>query len=149
MEMFGIGNIKVTDGMVSIQEQKHKDNWVECRSYGSYEYEPLGFRIEKIKLHWDCIILCYNNFDNLKLVYESLEHKASAQIRLMIIVTPFDEPCFKIVIEFINRNKDVYLTGCIPKNLESDEERERKFLSNVNKFDKIIYIGDILTLSSD
>jgi len=124
--------------------------------YHSYHYTPLGFEIEKIRLHCNCIVLCYYDYEVLKKMYEFLEHKTkyeflehktNNQIRLRIIVTPFDEPNFKIVVEFINRNKDCYCVGYMPENILSDEDREKKFLSNITEFDKIIYIGDVIHLS--
>lgn len=103
-----------------------------------------GIELKETEINENCIILCYNNLDEMKSVFDVLKYKTNSKINLKVIITPFDDPKFKIIIRFINRNKDVYQPGCIPTNIKTDFQREIDFLSNINTYDKIIYVGDVI-----
>lgn len=103
----------------------------------------VGFEIEEVEIYGNSIILCYSDMSVMKSVYDVLRIKHNSQIKLQIFIAPFDDLMFRIVISFINRNIDTYCSGYIPKELESDKERESRFLSNIDRYDKVIYVGDV------
>jgi len=124
--------------------QKNEASTTNNVTHYNHTYKMVGFEIKEVELDGNCIIFCYNDYKTLKSTYNTLKNKTPSQIQLIVIVAPLDECAFNLVVKFINRNKDCYLEGYIPKDIESDESRERQFLSNINGFNKIIYVGDVI-----
>jgi hypothetical protein len=99
----------------------------------------------------NAVILCYKDYKKAKNVYDELEkerYKQNMHTRtyLTFMWNPEDQyPC-KVVVQFINRNKDVYVNPPkFPiKGVDLDEFQERTFLSCANLEDcHIIYSGDV------
>lgn len=112
-----------------------------------------GFIIEEIDVS-NAIVLCYKNCRYAKEIYDKLEEQRFKQslygrTRLRFIWSPEDEYECKVVVEFFNRNKDVYVNP--PRfpfpGTDMDEFQEITFMNSVNIGDcKIIYCGDVPTI---
>lgn len=109
-----------------------------------------GFVIEKIEVG-NAIILSYKDYNMAKITYDRFEEEKydqnmGARVRLRFLWSPEEEyPC-KIVIEFINRNKDVCADP--PKlpfeGSDLDEFQELTFMNSVGIEDcKISYSGKV------
>lgn len=109
-----------------------------------------GFVIKEIEVE-NAIILCYKDYNVAKITYDRLEEEKYNQsmhtrVRLRFLWSPEEEyPC-KIVVEFINRNKNIYVN---PPRLpfegsDLDEFQEITFMNSVGLEDcKILYSGDV------
>lgn len=110
----------------------------------------LGYILQEEEVN-DAVILCYIHNKMAKDMYSKLKQEKYRQnmhhrIKIRLIWSPDEEYQYKIVIEFINRNKNIYVNP--PKFLfegsDLDEFQERMFLSIVNIEDcKILYSGDV------
>lgn len=99
----------------------------------------------------NAIILCYKDYKKAIDVYDELVTEKFGQnmhtrVHLIFVWNPEDKyPC-KVVVEFINRNKDIYINP--PKfpfnGVDLDEFQERTFLSRIDLEEcHIIYAGDV------
>jgi len=101
----------------------------------------------------NAIIFCYKDYKKARdtydeLVTERFGQDMRARVRLVFIWSPEDQYSCKVVVEFINRNKDIYVDP--PKfpfpieGVDLDEFQERTFLSCVDLEEcDIIYSGDV------
>lgn len=99
----------------------------------------------------NAIIFCYKDYKKARdtydeLVTERFGQDMRARVRLVFIWSPEDQYSCKVVVEFINRNKDTYVDS--PKfpieGVDLDEFQERTFLSCVDLEEcDIIYSGDV------
>jgi len=110
-----------------------------------------GFIIDEIEVG-NAIVLCYKDYKMAKDVYDRLEEQKCKQnffshrVWLRFIWSLDLEYQYKIVVEFINRNKDIYAKP--PKfpfeGTDLDEFEEWSFMNPVDiKECKIIYSGDV------
>lgn len=99
----------------------------------------------------NAVILCYKDYKKARYTYDELVterfgQSMGARVRLIFIWNPEDQyPC-NVIVEFINRNKDVCVNPPkFPiKGVDLDEFQERTFLSCVNLEEcDIIYSGDV------
>ncbi len=113
-----------------------------------------GFIIDEIDVE-NAIILCYKDYKTAKDIYGRLEEQRFKQslhnrVRLKFVWFPGEE--YKVVVEFINRNKNVYVDP--PKfpfeGTDLDEFQEITFMNSVNLGDcKMIYSGDVPKIRRD
>lgn len=109
-----------------------------------------GFIIDKIEVE-NAIILCYKNYNMAKITYDRLKEERynqsmGARVRLRFLWSPEEEYQCRIVVEFINRNKNVYANPPILpfEGSDLDEFQEITFMSSVDLNDcKISYSGDV------
>lgn len=109
-----------------------------------------GFVIKEIEVG-NAIILCYKDYKMAKITYDRFEEEKYNQgmhtrVRLRFLWSPEEEYQCKIVVEFINRNKDVCANP--PKlpfeGSDLDEFQELTFMNSVGIEDcKISYSGDV------
>lgn len=109
-----------------------------------------GFVIDDIEVE-NAIILSYKDYNMAKITYdrfkeEKYNQSMGARVRLRFLWSPKEEYRCKIVVEFINRNKDVCAN---PPKLpfegdDLDEFQELTFMNSVGLEDcKISYSGDV------
>lgn len=109
-----------------------------------------GFIIKETEVQ-NAIILCYKDYDMAKNVYEKLREQKDKgfmlnRVLLRFIWSPQEEYQCKIAVEFVNRNKNVYVNPpMLPfEGTDLDEFEERTFLDSVDIKDcHIIYSGDV------
>ena len=109
-----------------------------------------GFIINEIEIS-NAIILCYKDYELAKDVYDKFveqRYKYGFHTRtyLRFVWSPGEEYECKVVVEFINRNKDTYIDPpkFVFQGTDLDEFQEMTFMSSVDiKEGKIIYSGDV------
>jgi len=138
-----------TDKTVTEDANKNDNSVINKNIILCKDITLFGFELEDIELSGNFIIFCSKQYEVIRNIYSLLKLRSSGYyISSKVVVSPLERFQFKLVIKFINRDIDCYQKGCIPKENNPDNIREKEFFNgiDISYIDEIIYVGDVIRL---